>query len=182
VPWCGWGEGWQALQVFDYKAPRASDNGLKIRVSVVRFRPWPPINQCFPCADQPPSGPRQPKRNRALEADSSTRPSSASAASAFPRSGGVRSGDETANGGAHRPAQIRQLVAGLSALMVYAAETPHLRSHPERSRSRRGGLLLALLSYAPTRVARLRVHHHGPEVRIVKSLSIGTLLLGGPAG
>jgi len=26
VPWCGWGEGWQALQVFDYKAPRASDN------------------------------------------------------------------------------------------------------------------------------------------------------------
>src|ERR1700694_4002584 len=42
VPWCGWGEGWQALQVFDYKAPRASDNGLKIRVSVVRFRPWPP--------------------------------------------------------------------------------------------------------------------------------------------
>src|SRR5882762_9416262 len=43
VPWCGWGEGWQALQVFDYKAPRASDNGLKIRVSVVRFRPWPPL-------------------------------------------------------------------------------------------------------------------------------------------
>jgi hypothetical protein len=47
VPWCGWGEGWQALQVFDYKAPRASDNGLKIRVSVVRFRPWPPLNQPF---------------------------------------------------------------------------------------------------------------------------------------
>src|ERR1700682_5666249 len=41
VPWCGWGEGWQALQVVDYKAPRTSDNGLKIRVSVVRFRPWP---------------------------------------------------------------------------------------------------------------------------------------------
>jgi len=45
VPWCGWGEGWQALQVFDYKAPRANDNGLKIRVSVVRFRPWPPSHR-----------------------------------------------------------------------------------------------------------------------------------------
>src|SRR5438552_16945368 len=33
VPWCGWGEGWQALQVGDYKAPRTSDDGLKIRVS-----------------------------------------------------------------------------------------------------------------------------------------------------
>jgi hypothetical protein len=37
--------GWQALQVIDYKAPRTSDNGLKIRVSVVRFRPWPPVNK-----------------------------------------------------------------------------------------------------------------------------------------
>jgi len=44
VPWCGWVEGWQALQVVDCKAPKASDNGLKIRVSVVRFRPWPPSN------------------------------------------------------------------------------------------------------------------------------------------
>jgi len=26
---------------------RTRDNGLKIRVSVVRFRPWPPINQRF---------------------------------------------------------------------------------------------------------------------------------------
>jgi len=32
-------EGRQALQVFDYKAPRASDNGLKIRVSVVSIPP-----------------------------------------------------------------------------------------------------------------------------------------------
>jgi hypothetical protein len=47
VPWCGWGEGWQALQVFDYKVPSASDNGLKIRVSVVRFRPWPPLISLF---------------------------------------------------------------------------------------------------------------------------------------
>src|SRR5437016_5683979 len=29
VPWCGWGEGWQALQVVDYKAPRTRDSGLK---------------------------------------------------------------------------------------------------------------------------------------------------------
>src|SRR5436853_7912702 len=43
VPWCGWVEGWQSLQVVDYKAPRTSENGLKIRVSVVRFRPWPPL-------------------------------------------------------------------------------------------------------------------------------------------
>jgi len=35
--------GWQALQVVDYKAPRTADIGLKIRVSVVRFRPWPPV-------------------------------------------------------------------------------------------------------------------------------------------
>jgi hypothetical protein len=45
VPGCGWGGGWQALQVVDYQAPRTSDNGLKIRVSAVRFCPWPPSNQ-----------------------------------------------------------------------------------------------------------------------------------------
>jgi hypothetical protein len=28
-----------------YKAPKTSDNGLKIRVSVVRFRPWPPFKE-----------------------------------------------------------------------------------------------------------------------------------------
>jgi len=37
------GSGWQALQVIDYKAPRTSENGLKIRVSAVRFCPWPPF-------------------------------------------------------------------------------------------------------------------------------------------
>src|ERR1700674_4440438 len=43
---CAWvrlGSGLARLQVVDYKAPRTSDNGLKIRVSVVRFRPWPPF-------------------------------------------------------------------------------------------------------------------------------------------
>ena len=39
VPWCAWERGWQALQVVDYSAPRTRDNGLKIRVSVVRLRP-----------------------------------------------------------------------------------------------------------------------------------------------
>jgi hypothetical protein len=44
------GVGWQALQVVDSQCPRATESGLKIRVSVAQFHPWPHQIFYFPNA------------------------------------------------------------------------------------------------------------------------------------
>jgi len=47
VTLCGWHRLWRALQGVEFTIPRQQSNRLKIRVSVVRFRPWPPLNLCL---------------------------------------------------------------------------------------------------------------------------------------